>query len=139
MVTVNPFKTQRLIQALLMLGPSTYHQLADVTGLTPGQVGDALRNAMKQDQYGLYILKTEESGQRGAPKNVMAIDIEKYNRYVKSAHPRAKNAPRISAEHAARMPKRPVIEKPKKHLHVQLPQTAYKTMWQDSSPYRDLI
>lgn len=124
---------QRLIQALLMVGPSSYVRLAQVTGMSNVHVSDTLRHAMHKGQYGLYLYGTERNPERpGYRRNVVAIDIDEYNSYIRSINPRAKNAPRIPEQKIGVMPERQRIQT----TPVKIPVTLYKTQWQPSSPYR---
>ena len=123
---------QQIIQALLSLGPSTYKQLSKVTGRSPAYCSDVIRHSLKNKQFGLYVLNTlpSESG-TGSATNVIAIDIDEYNTYIKSVNPRAKNAPRIGPQKVGVMPPRVAPRTP----NVKIPNTLHKTLWQPSSPY----
>lgn len=132
MAEVKTPMTHRLIQTLLLIGPMTYEQLAKQTGLTTIQVADTMRRAVRFKEYGIYVYGKAGPSEVNIRQNIMAIDIDEYNQYIRAAKPRARNGSQIKEVATSAMPKRPVIEQRK----ITPPITAYKTTWQSSSPYR---
>lgn len=126
-MTKQPPKIRQLVDALLLLGPMTYDKLTKVTGISEESAASMLRAAMSYDKYGLYVYATAPSKNRNVVKNVMAVDIEKYNQYMKRFKQRT--AP-------AQKPKPRPKPKPKPVYTINIPDTKYKTIWQPSSPYQ---
>jgi len=120
-------KIQQLVKTLLLLGPMTYDELAKIAGADSNVVAVMLRNAMKDGKYGIYIKDVAPSKNKNVVKNVMAIDIEKYNQYMKRFEPRAKSQPK---------PKPKPLPPPKPERNIKLPDTKHRTIWQPSSPYQ---
>lgn len=120
-------KIQQIVKTLLLLGPMTYDKLAKTTNSEPIAMASMLRNAMKNGKYGIYIKDVAPSKNKNVVKNIMAIDIEKYNQYMKRFEPRAKPQPK---------PKPRPLPPPKPERNIKLPDTKYKTIWQPSSPYQ---
>lgn len=118
-------KTERVVQALRTMGPSTCRNIAQATGISTNEVSSMLREFRRNNKYGLTLVGTTES-QRGTVFNVVAIDEGLYADYM------ARRAER----EATMRPPAPARKRPVAPVRtIPTPITQFHTRWQSSSPY----